>query len=255
MKLYRNWREFWVLGLCLIWLWIIPHSSYGQSIYSDGSTPDSMIQYSAWAWSTRSGMRVSYAGRSAAACVPGAILVRLAGPGEWPYTDPKIRAAASDCGGGFLIRYPTAPDLQAILHETGHTLFAYWSLFNPSHLSDAGALMYSDPSVPTITQQDVLRGSPRWPVPDTASLCHVELMPDYALMIPDIAGYRVVMRYLGAMEWAVESATANTGGVQCDNALTGNVADLPDVRGPTERYRAVLEESGGVWRLVMAVPI
>lgn len=250
----------------LLTLALLASGLQAQTVYVDSNTDVATAQFVVWSWKLRSGMNVTYGGISSNACENNAIIIRKAYAGEWPYPPGSVQASTGVCGtGGYRAYYPTSITLQAMSHELGHALENYVTGADPlicsPHTCDPGALMFSNPAIWAISQADITRGTPRWPVVNTPNLCYVELQPNLDLYVPEIAGYRVMLKYNGIVggqhTWINGNTTTNPAPQGCTTAtLSGNTATLTDVKGyPNLHYSAVLVSGPSGWTATSITPI
>ena len=135
----------WQAFLCLIGIWYtVQQVMQAQTVYVDSNTSVSDAQFVTWSASARTGMAVTYGGLTTLDCVPGAIVIRKAKPGEWTYP-AGVKGATGACGnGGYRVMYPDTITLQVALHETMHALNNYGSgsdAFCAPHICQNNALM------------------------------------------------------------------------------------------------------------------
>lgn len=249
---------------------LVATPSEAQNVYFNpanavGNGHAAAISFAAWSWSERTGVRAKYVGLTDQQCIDGAITVRTSTPQTWPHDlfPPTVKAYAAFCSEtGYVVelRYDIGADQRVLTHELGHTLINLPKLpFYGAHLADSYSIMNANPkevtAVTHLEAKAALRYS-RWPLRKPASFCHVELLPNNDLYIPDIGGNRIQLSYQGVIDgyhtWHKRSATAAT--VFCANNVlnaSGN-AILRDIRGQFIRHAyAEFEFMGNdTWRLI-----
>jgi len=251
---------------------MIAANTMAQDIYTRGF-PEAMpyISYAIWAVRERAGLRPEYAGESGAACRPG-IVVRRASEAEWAAANasPDWQALTAVCplvGAYQVVWKPGAePTRSLMLHELGGHAMGCWkhlqadpieSIIGSRHVMASQVMLWA-----AFTVEDVgcIRGGSFWPIYSAPDTCFVELMDNFDLIAPNSLGRYTRMAFAGSVAardyvWRLDR---RVNGPESDCAsvrLVGSQIVLDDVRGPTERYSATLQQEGEEWRLIMAVPL
>lgn len=263
-------KRLWTLfvALCALASIVCWPDAKAQDVYLDhsrGAVPESMVAWSAWAWSEKAGFRVDMAGESSGWCVEGRITLRRATSAEWVrYGSPKVKALTDDCEGTGnhayeILLHPLASWSQSLItHEMGHALGCW------DHLPSSHDLMHpTAASQNGLTQQDILCATetPFWPLYENPDLCAALLLPGDDVYIPEISEHRARLKFygfdaMGRHLWTTAHQSANPALQGCPGyTVVGDTATIPDVRVMgLGSFRATLRLSGGLWVLVGAYP-
>lgn len=259
MEGWKRWYGWFVAGVFALSLWGAASLTLAQEVYRNTQNEDpalsSLIDFAARSLSERAGFDVDVAGTTTQHCVAGAITFRSYTASQWASQGlPAIKeAVTAPCSGGgsvIVLNKGFALRREIVIHELGHALGI------ANHAFSLQSIMYSNPGVgylvtPSDAQTAISNAA--WPLYSAPSLCHVELAPDYDLLIPNIAGKQVLLNFTGSGSWSVVYSVPAT--QSCANNTqhsNGNVT-LTDIRGMGgARQEARLKEAGAEWRLLWA---